>query len=130
MGVVPDRPETYHNPSRCVTRTWPPWSLTTAPACARPASPVTTLPAPSSPPLSAVPNQGEVDPGIWDQVGLELCQVNIQSSIKPQGGRYRGYDLANQPVEVGVSWPLHVEVPLADIVDGLIVHHERTVGVL
>merc|ERR1712172_307681 len=34
------------------------------------------------------------------------------------------------PVEVGVGWPLDVQVTAADVVDGLIVHHEGTVGVL
>merc|ERR1711863_199361 len=41
--------------SSCVTKTLPLWSLTMAPACARPVSPEMTLPAPSSPPLSAAP---------------------------------------------------------------------------
>ena len=31
-----------------------------------------------------VGDQGEVDPGVGHQVGLELVQINIQSSIKPQ----------------------------------------------
>merc|ERR1712172_447274 len=34
------------------------------------------------------------------------------------------------PVEVGVGWPLDVQVTAADVVDGLVVHHEGTVGVL
>merc|ERR1711872_364873 len=36
--------------SRCVTKTWQLSLLTTAPACARPVSPVMTLLVPSSPP--------------------------------------------------------------------------------
>ena len=38
--------------------------------------------------------------------------------------------LANQPVKIGIARPLDVEVPPADVVDGLIVHHEGAVGVL
>jgi hypothetical protein len=38
--------------------------------------------------------------------------------------------LGNQPVEVGVRWSLDVEVSSADVVDGLVVNHERAVGVL
>ena len=38
--------------------------------------------------------------------------------------------LANQPVEVGIAGPLDVQVPPADVVDGLVVHHEGAVGVL
>merc|ERR1719381_174803 len=34
------------------------------------------------------------------------------------------------PVKVGVGWPLDVQVATADVIDGLIVHHEGTVGVL
>merc|ERR1712142_1206048 len=47
--------------STCVTTTRNPphWLSTMAPACARPASPVTTLPAPSSLPWSAGPNTPE-----------------------------------------------------------------------
>merc|ERR1711974_276109 len=44
-------------PPPCVTRMLLLWSLTTAPACARPVSPETTLPAPSSPPSSAAPQR-------------------------------------------------------------------------
>merc|ERR1719192_1275685 len=31
-------------------------------------------------------DEREVDPGVGHQVGLEFIQVNVQSSIKPQGG--------------------------------------------
>merc|ERR1711978_877528 len=75
-------------------------------------------------------DQGEVDPGVGHQVGLELSQVHVQGSIEPQGGGDGGHDLADQPVEVGVGWPLNVQVATADVVDGLVVNHEGTVGVL
>merc|ERR1712111_146162 len=44
------RPTALKKPSRCVTKTPPLWLLTMAPACARPVSPVTTPPGPSSHP--------------------------------------------------------------------------------
>merc|ERR1712213_240137 len=75
-------------------------------------------------------DQGEVDPGVGHQVGLELSQVHVQGSIEPQGGGDGGHDLADQPVEVGVGWPLNVQVAPADVVDGLVVNHEGAVGVL
>merc|ERR1712027_261010 len=75
-------------------------------------------------------DQGEVDPGVGHQVGLELSQVHVEGSIEPQGGSDGGHDLADQPVEVGVGWPLNVQVAPADVVDGLVVNHEGTVGVL
>merc|ERR1711928_14825 len=41
--------------TKCVTMRLPLWSWTTGPACARPASPETTPPGPSSPPSLDVP---------------------------------------------------------------------------
>ena len=50
---------------------------------------------------------------------------------KPQGLRFKftccwnkaqwGDDLGNQPVQVGVRWTLDVQVPAANIVEGLVV---------
>merc|ERR1711973_357704 len=77
-----------------------------------------------------VGDQGEVDPGVGHQVGLELSQVHVQGSVEPQGGGDGGHNLADQPVEVGVGWPLNVQVAPADVVDGLVVNHEGAVGVL
>merc|ERR1719322_1697416 len=60
----------------------------------------------------SVCDQGEVDPGVGHQVGLEFSQVHVQGSVEPQGGRDGGHDLADQPVEVGVGWPLNVQANL------------------
>jgi hypothetical protein len=38
--------------------------------------------------------------------------------------------LSNETVQVLVVWSLNIQVPAADVVDGLIVHHEATVGML
>merc|ERR1719225_889689 len=75
-------------------------------------------------------DQGEVDPGVGHQVGLELSQVHVQGSVEPQGCSDGGHNLSDQPVEVGVGWPLNVQVATADVVDGLVVNHEGAVGVL
>merc|ERR550539_591471 len=77
-----------------------------------------------------VGDQREVDPGVGHQVGLELSQINIEGSVKSQRGRDGGDDLTNQAVEVGVGWPVNVQVPPTDVVDGLVVDHEGTVGML
>ena len=37
--------------------------------------------------------------------------------------------MANQTVEIGVSWSFNVQVTTADVIDGLIVHHEGAVRV-
>ncbi len=78
----------------------------------------------------SVGDQREVNPGVWHQVGLELSQIHVQSTIKAKGGSDGGDNLANQPVEVGVGGAVDVQVAAADVIDGLIVHHEGTVRVL
>merc|ERR1712203_54705 len=78
----------------------------------------------------SVGDEREVDPGVGHQVGLELSQVHIESSVKPEAGRDGGHDLANQPVQVGVGRSLDVQVAAADVVDCLVVHHESTIRVL
>jgi len=50
--------------------------------------------------------------------------------VLPERGRDGGHDLSDEPVQIGVGWPLDVEVPAADVVDGLIVDHESAVRVL
>ena len=40
-------------------------------------------------------DQGEVDSGVGDQVGLELGEVNVEGTIKSQRGRDGGDDLAD-----------------------------------
>ena len=39
-------------------------------------------------------------------------------------------DLRNDPVEIGVGGAFDVEIPSADVVDGLVVDHEGAVRVL
>ena len=75
-------------------------------------------------------HQREVDPWVGNQVGLELSKVNIEGSIKPQGSSDGGNNLANQTVKVSIGRSLDVKVPSADVIDGFVVNHERTVGVL
>jgi hypothetical protein len=78
----------------------------------------------------SVRGKHEVDTGVGDQVGLELGDVDVEGSIEPEGGSQGRDDLGDEPVEVGVGGPLNVEVPAADVVEGLVVHAEGAVGVL
>merc|ERR1719242_2343217 len=78
----------------------------------------------------SIRDKREMDPGVGHQVGLELCQVHVEGPIEPQGGCDGGDDLADQPVQVGVRGPVNVQVATADVVDGLVVHHEGAVRVL
>lgn len=62
-----------------------------------------------------------MDARVWDKVGLELSDIHIDSAIKPQrGGEWR-YDLWDEPVQVGVGWPLDVKGSPAYVIDSLIV---------
>ena len=78
----------------------------------------------------SIGDKREVDTWVGHQVGLELRQIHVQGTIKPQGGSDGADDLANQSVQVGVGWTLDVQVATADVIDGLVVNHEGTVGVL
>ena len=77
-----------------------------------------------------VGDQGEMDPGVGHQVGLELIQVYVEGTIEPQGSSDGRNNLTDQPVKVGVRWSLNIEVTTADVVDSLVVDHEGAVGVL
>jgi len=78
----------------------------------------------------SIGDQWEVDPRVGHQVGLELGQVNIEGTVKAEGGSDGGHNLSDQPVEVGIGGPLDIQVSAADVIDGLIVNHERAIGVL
>ena len=78
----------------------------------------------------SVGSQREMDTWVGHQVGLELCQIDIQGTIKSQGGCDGRDDLGDQTVQVGVCWSLDVQVTSADVVDGLVVNHEGAVRVL
>ena len=75
----------------------------------------------------SVGDQREVNPGVGHQVGLELSQINVQSTVKSERSGDGGNNLSDEPVEVGVGWSLNVQVSSADVVDSLIVDHEGTV---
>ena len=64
------------------------------------------------------------------QVCLELIEVDVEGAVKAKRGCDTRDNLGYEPVEVGVSWTFDVQVALADVVDGLVVHHEGAVGVL
>ena len=77
-----------------------------------------------------VGGQREVDTWVGYQVGLELSQVDVEGTVESQRSSDGADDLTDQPVQVGVGWSLDVQVPSADVVDGFVVNHESTIGVL
>ena len=66
-----------------------------------------------------VGSEGVVDPRVGNQVGLELIEVHIESSVKPEAGRDGGDDLSYETVEVGVGRSFHGQVIMAEVVDCL-----------
>ena len=71
-----------------------------------------------------------MDSWVWHQVGLELSNINIQSTIESEGGSEGGDDLSNESVQVGVGWSLDIEVSSADIIDGLVIKDNGNISVL
>lgn len=78
----------------------------------------------------SVTDQGVMDSGVWDQVGLELVQIDVQGTIESQRRGDRADNLGDQTVQVLEGWAGDVKVTTADVVDGLIVDEERAVRVL
>ena len=74
-------------------------------------------------------HQREVNPGVGNQVGLELCQIHVQCAIKPQGSSDGGHNLTNQTIQVGIRRSLNVQIATTDVVDSFIVYHEGAVRV-
>ena len=56
-------------------------------------------------------SKGEMNTRVWNQVGLELCKINVESTVETKRSSDGGHDLSHQTVEVGVRWPLDVQIP-------------------
>jgi hypothetical protein len=67
---------------------------------------------------------------IGHEIGLEFGEVDIESTVEAQRRRDGGDDLSNQSVEVRVGWPLYIQITSANVIDGLVIDHERAVRVL
>merc|ERR1712123_98571 len=75
-------------------------------------------------------HQREMDPGVGDQVGLELSQIHVECPIKSERCCYGRDNLTNQTVQIGVGRSLNIKIPATDIIDRLIVNHEGTIRVV
>ena len=70
-----------------------------------------------------------MDSWIWDQVGLEFGNINVEGTIESEGGSQRGDDLSDESVQVGVGWSFNIEVSSADIIDGFVIEHNSNISV-
>jgi hypothetical protein len=71
-----------------------------------------------------------VDTRIWDQVGLELSDINVQGTIESQRGSQGRNDLGNESVQVGISGSLNIELSSADIVNSFVIEDNSDISVL
>merc|ERR1719201_1805429 len=72
----------------------------------------------------------EVDTWIWHQIGLELGDVNVESTIKAQRGRKRRNNLSKQTVKISVCRTLNVKISATNVIQGLVVIHDSHIRVL
>ena len=51
-----------------------------------------------------------MNPGVRDQIGLELGQIHVESAVEAEGSRDGGDDLADQTIQVRVGRAVNVHV--------------------
>jgi hypothetical protein len=82
-----------------------------------------------------------VNTRVWDQVGLELVEINVQRTIETKGGSdgrddwpmlgikiksdaVYGHTLSDQTVQVDIVRALKTKISSADVIDSLVIDHE------
>ena len=78
----------------------------------------------------SIADQRIVDTWIWNEVRLELVEVNIQGAVKAQTGGDRRHYLSNESIEMLKVRARDIEIAATDFEDGFIVDQEGAVGVL
>ena len=78
----------------------------------------------------SVADQRVVDTRVWHKIGLELVQVDIESSIEAQARGDGADDLSYQTVEMLIVGARDIQAATADVVDSFVVNKEGAVGVL
>merc|ERR1712100_128732 len=77
-----------------------------------------------------ISSQREMNTRVGHQVGLELCEIHVESAIESERSSDGGDNLSNETIQVGVRWSLDVKIATTDVVDGFVVDHESAVRVL
>merc|ERR1711970_1272672 len=72
----------------------------------------------------------EMDSGVWYEVGLELSNINVKSTIESEGGSQGGDDLSDESVKVGVGGSLDIKVSSGNIIDGFVIKDDGDISVL
>lgn len=69
--------------------------------------------------------------GGLSQAGLEFGEAHIEGCMQSEGSSDGGQeDVTCQSVQVSTGWALHIEVSMADVIDGVVVGHEGTIRLL
>lgn len=61
---------------------------------------------------------------------MEFGKIDVERAVETQRRGNRRHYLSDEPVQVGVSGSLDIQVPTAYVVNSLVVHHKRAVRVL
>jgi len=69
-----------------------------------------------------------MDSWVWDEVGLEFSDIDVEGTIESEGSSQRGDNLSNKSVQVGVSGSFDVELSSADIIDGFVINHRSDIS--
>ena len=76
-----------------------------------------------------IANQWVMNPGVRNQVGLELVEIDIECTVEPEARCDRANDLSNQAVQVFIIGPRNVQVTTADVIDCFVVDQKCAIGV-
>merc|ERR1719484_90323 len=68
-----------------------------------------------------VAREHEMDAGVRHKVRLELRDVDVQGAVEAERRRERRDHLAEETVQVRVSWALDVQITATNVVKGLII---------
>jgi len=71
----------------------------------------------------------EVNSWVWDQVGLEFGDINVEGTIESQRSSEGGDNLGDESVQVSVGWSFDIQLSSADIVKGFVIEHNSNIGV-
>jgi hypothetical protein len=69
-----------------------------------------------------------MDSWVWDEVGLEFSNIDIEGTVESERSSQRGDDLSNESVQVGVSGSFNIELSSADIIDSFVINHGGNIG--
>ena len=76
-----------------------------------------------------ITDQWIMDTWVGNQVGLELVQINIESTIETQRTRDRANNLGNETVKVLKRRTWNIEVTSTYVIDGFVIDKECTIAV-